>query len=143
MTRDVAHHLADASLRLGFLIGFGVWWFTRRPLFSILMAMALPIVVLAWIVATAEPDQQRVAARPDSANTALPGHVSTPAQQEWEAKQIAVKRYPLLGIAGTPFNKKYTELYTKRRLDQPTYFANPEWPLLLADETSRWFLNHR
>ncbi len=52
--------------------------------------------------------------------------------KEWQAK--AVEKYPTLSVQGSSFNKRFVEAYTERRKTNPNFFANPKWPLTLADE---------
>ncbi len=51
---------------------------------------------------------------------------------EWQA--VAVRKYPELSVAGSPFNQKFVQAVTARRGTNPAYFADPRWPLALADE---------
>lgn len=52
--------------------------------------------------------------------------------KEWQAK--TVQKYPELGIQGSDFNKQFVAEYNRRRNTIPAFFANPKWPLILADE---------
>ncbi len=54
-----------------------------------------------------------------------------------EAQREAVRRYPELGVPGTPFNREFVARYHRYQQTDPTMFNNPEWPLRIADETSR------
>ena len=57
----------------------------------------------------------------------------TPAPN-WQAK--AVEKYPDLAIQSSELNKRFVEAVAQRRKTNPTFFANPKWPLTLADEIS-------
>jgi hypothetical protein len=52
--------------------------------------------------------------------------------KDWQVKAIA--KYPSLGVKGSPFNRQFLEECEKLRLSNPSYFTNPQWPLLLADK---------
>jgi hypothetical protein len=52
--------------------------------------------------------------------------------QEWQAK--AVEKYPELGVAGSPFNKRFLDAYRERQKADANFLKNPRWPLFLADE---------
>jgi hypothetical protein len=52
--------------------------------------------------------------------------------KDWQAK--AVQKYPDLGVQGSDFNQRFVAEYNKRRQTTPSFFTNPQWPLLLADE---------
>ena len=54
--------------------------------------------------------------------------------QEWQ--QEAVRRYPDLGIRGTPLNNAFVAEYQRRRQSpsEARFFAKANWPVLLADE---------
>jgi hypothetical protein len=53
-------------------------------------------------------------------------------QQDWE--QEAVRRYPDLGIRGTPLNNEFVAEYRRMRNspDDAGFFSNPSWPVVLA-----------
>jgi hypothetical protein len=53
-------------------------------------------------------------------------------EKEWQSK--AVLKYPALGIEGSELNKRFLEAYTQRRKAQPSFFLDPRWPVILADE---------
>lgn len=55
--------------------------------------------------------------------------------QEWQAQ--AVQRHPALGVRGSALNQQFIAAVTERRRTNPTFFADPRWPLLLADELDR------
>jgi hypothetical protein len=52
--------------------------------------------------------------------------------KQWQAK--AVEKYPALGVKGSELNKRFIDAYSNRRKTDPAFFANPQWPLVLADE---------
>lgn len=57
---------------------------------------------------------------------------NTPA--EWQAK--AAQKYPELAARDSEFNKRFVATYTERRSSKPALFANPQWPMILADEVA-------
>lgn len=52
--------------------------------------------------------------------------------REWQAR--AVEKYPALGVPGSELNIRYVEAYRERQKVNPAFFADPKWPLILADE---------
>jgi len=48
----------------------------------------------------------------------------------------AVSKYPELGVEGSDFNRRFLSEYNNRRVADPTYFKDPRWPIILADEVS-------
>jgi hypothetical protein len=55
--------------------------------------------------------------------------------KEWQAKAVA--KYPSLGVRGSELNKRFLIAYAERRKADPAFFANPKWPILLADQCAR------
>ena len=55
--------------------------------------------------------------------------------QDWQAQ--AVQRHPDLGVRGSKLNQQFIAAVTERRQSNPSFFADPRWPLLLADELDR------
>jgi hypothetical protein len=58
--------------------------------------------------------------------------VAQTTDKQWQAK--AVQKYPELGVQGSDFNKRFIDEHNKRRNTSPAFFADPKWPLTLADE---------
>jgi S1-C subfamily serine protease len=53
-------------------------------------------------------------------------------EEDWKRK--AVEKYPALGVLGSTSNKRFRDAHEERRKANPNFFANPQWPLILADE---------
>jgi hypothetical protein len=51
-----------------------------------------------------------------------------------EAKRLAVKYHPDLGVAGSPLNKEFVARYKRYQTEKPAFFDNPSWPLALTEE---------
>lgn len=51
-----------------------------------------------------------------------------------EAQQEALRLYPALGVAGSPFNREFVARHKKYQMDRPDYFRVPGWPVALARE---------
>ncbi len=51
-----------------------------------------------------------------------------------EAQEEAIKRYPELGVANSTFNTRFLQAYHGRRVLDPSYFQDPQWPVRLAEE---------
>jgi hypothetical protein len=115
--------------------------------------------VLQWIIAMQTPALAAAAAHPATpspppASSPLP--VTSPravtshppvSPSSWplephkwteaEARAEAVRRYPQLGIAGSPMNKAFLERYNQLKAEAPDYLQAPDWPLRLAAEVAR------
>jgi len=63
--------------------------------------------------------------------------VAQTTEADWQRE--AVRRYPALGVAGSPLNKAFLAEYQRRKQthSQAAFFANPRWPMLLADDCAR------
>ena len=59
------------------------------------------------------------------------GRSQSPAQ-DWQAQ--AIQKYPELGVRGSALNRQFIAAVAARRGANPAFFADPHWPLLLADE---------
>jgi hypothetical protein len=55
-------------------------------------------------------------------------------EQQWRVS--AVQKYPELGVQGSDFNKRFIAEYNRRQTATPGYFADPKWPMRLADEVA-------
>jgi TPR repeat protein len=58
--------------------------------------------------------------------------IAMAAEKDWQAK--AVEKYPALGVQGSELNKRFVEAAKDRRKTDPNFFANQQWPLILADD---------
>jgi Sel1 repeat len=58
--------------------------------------------------------------------------IAMAADKEWQAQ--AVEKYPALGVPDSELNKRFVEAVKERRKSDTSFFANPRWPILLADE---------
>ena len=54
-----------------------------------------------------------------------------------EAQREAVRRYPQLGIAGSPLNQDFVARYKRYQREHPEQLRDTSWPLRLADESAR------
>ncbi len=63
----------------------------------------------------------------DGASTPHPAQAS---------KDLARQRYPQLGVANSPFNKHFVQLYNTAKATDPTLLAQADWPMQLADRTA-------
>lgn len=52
--------------------------------------------------------------------------------EDWQRK--AVELYPQLGVAGSDFSKEFGRMRLQKNSTDPAFFANPQWPVLLAKE---------
>lgn len=50
------------------------------------------------------------------------------------AQLAAVRKYPALGVAGTPFNRAFVAAVGRLQRTDAAYFEDEHWPLKLADE---------
>ncbi len=51
-----------------------------------------------------------------------------------DAQREAVRRYPQLGVAGSPLNTAFNARYKAYQQQRPDYFRDPSWPIRLAEE---------
>ena len=51
-----------------------------------------------------------------------------------EAKQLAVKYHPELGVVGSPLNAEFVARHKRYQVENPAFFSNPSWPIVLAEE---------
>lgn len=51
-----------------------------------------------------------------------------------DSQAQAIKKHPDLGVKGSPLNTRFLQAVADRRKTIPSFFANAQWPLLLADE---------
>lgn len=58
--------------------------------------------------------------------------IAMAAEKDWQAK--AVEKYPALGVQGSELNQRFVEAAKDRRKANPNFFANQQWPIILADE---------
>ena len=50
-----------------------------------------------------------------------------------EAQMAAVKKYPALGVAFSPFNKRFIEIHARMKVEQPAKMLTTDWPMEIAD----------
>ena len=77
--------------------------------------------------------EESVSARKQQGTT----ETKTPAfATEALAQQAAVKKYPALGVAGSPFNKRFREIFARMKIEQPAKLRTTDWPMEIADQVS-------
>lgn len=64
------------------------------------------------------------------------GTEETPASTA-SAQAAAMKKYPALGVAGSGFNREFLARVQRARAETPGLFADPSWPLSVADEVAQ------
>ena len=77
-------------------------------------------------------------ASPDTnpAPNAAPVSQQIPLPADASPEQTAIRLYPALGVAGSPFNTRFLELQKKYAAERPDYFRDPDWPITLAREVA-------
>jgi hypothetical protein len=50
-----------------------------------------------------------------------------------DAQREAVRRYPQLGVAGSPFNVQFIALFKRYQQERPALFRDSSWPLQIAE----------
>ncbi len=50
-----------------------------------------------------------------------------------EVQKAAVKKYPALGVAGSPFNRRFLEIHRLMQTQQPAKLLTTNWPMEIAD----------
>jgi len=87
------------------------------------------LCLIAWAIACSgcvkSPDDSQSAEEHPTPNPAV------------ASKAEAVKRYPALGRKDSTFNKTFLELYRQKKDAVPDFFQADDWPMKLAQETSR------
>lgn len=53
-----------------------------------------------------------------------------------DAQAAAVKKFPELGVAGSPFNKAFLEKHAKLKSEGSPILSTPGWPMKLAEEVA-------
>ena len=53
-----------------------------------------------------------------------------------EAQQEALRLYPALGVAGSPFNRAFVARHQKYQQERPDYLRDTGWPVTLAREVA-------
>lgn len=48
----------------------------------------------------------------------------------------ARKAFPALAVSGSPFNRKFVELYNAKKESEPKFLAAADWPMKLAQQTA-------
>ena len=49
---------------------------------------------------------------------------------------LAIKAFPALGVEGSPFNKKFVQLFSEMKETNPAFLSQPDWPMQLAERTA-------
>lgn len=53
-----------------------------------------------------------------------------------EAQQEALRLYPALGVAGSPFNREFVARHKKYQQERPEFLRDTGWPVMLAREVA-------
>jgi len=123
-----------------------------RLLLRIGVLLAGIVVVLLVVVAFTHRDHQAETSRPPAppasvetptalpkpsappSKTRSPSPVAPTARNAEEAKQLAVKYHPELGVSGSPLNTEFLARHKRYQVENPAFFSNPSWPIVLAEE---------
>ncbi len=93
------------------------------------------------LAGTTSPQDPAAAGQPDPAAItpeAMTGEPlpedETPSQATQRAQKEAIRRYPALGMQGSPENQLFIETYQElKHSGADDFFADPQWPLQLAE----------
>jgi len=50
-----------------------------------------------------------------------------------DAEREAIRRYPQLGVSGSPFNLQFVALFKRYQQERPAFFRDNAWPLKIAE----------
>lgn len=53
-----------------------------------------------------------------------------------ESQALAIRLYPTLGVDDSPLNKRFVSEYNRLQIDNPDFFTDPSWPVILAKQCS-------
>ncbi|HEY3902041.1 MAG TPA: hypothetical protein VGM54_25740 [Chthoniobacter sp.] len=68
-----------------------------------------------------------------AADDAAPTVAQNPAKA---SSDLAVKTYPQLGVQGSPFNIRFVANFNQMKNTNPSFLAQPDWPMQLATRTA-------
>lgn len=54
-----------------------------------------------------------------------------------DSQREAIRRFPQLGVAGSPLNQDFVARYKRYQRERPEQLRDPSWPLRLAEESAR------
>lgn len=138
-----------------FWISAGVCWYRAKGTGRLLReaglfaAAGIPFLVAGFFHSSSSypPETAVVAPPPALAETRGPAPDLGPtpssraprsyAEAVAASQVAAVARYPDLGKAGSRFNTRFIAAYRRLRVDEPAVFADPDWPLRLAERLAR------
>lgn len=113
--------LLFALLGMPFVVAGAFYTSSSYPGYVLPPATPVPAALTAAPAATPAP---RTTPPPDYAAANL------------AAQRAAMARYPALGVAASPFNRTFLAAVQRLKRTDPDYFADPQWPLRLADEVA-------
>jgi hypothetical protein len=111
----------------------------RRPNYPIYILALILIPTAAYII-YARIISPRDTESPADTALAMP-HIQTPRPSAQEmpkattAEQRAIQLYPNLAIANSELNQEFVRRYRRYKMQNPSYFNDPEWPTKLATES--------
>ena len=112
----------------------------RPSLPSSLVEIVEPGAEVKKVVTTADPAEPETKAKAPSSRSAAPAQTAKDELRKvTESAQLeAARRYPALGIQGSRENRRFLDAYHEmKNTGQDDFFANPEWPIILADDLAK------
>jgi hypothetical protein len=100
-------------------VAAGIFWATDRP------HRTAPSIATQEVAAEAAKPRHVVRATPT-----VPPLIATVADGQREALRL----FPELGVADSPFNREFVTRYHSYQRLQPDFFQDPAWPVILAKE---------
>jgi hypothetical protein len=123
----------------------------ERKIGRAVLRVGLPLLIAGFVIVAAffkdalkpepeaslpEPEPKTIA--PTPAPAVLISKVSRPplptSKTTEEAKQLAVKYHPELGVSGSPLNTEFVARHKRYQAENPAFFNNPSWPIALVEE---------
>ncbi len=85
----------------------------------------------------AAPTVQGGSAPPAPAPQSHVSDQAPPGEETARAQEEAMRRYPAIGVKGSPENELFVQRFRELKADRPEFFEEPNWPLYLADAIAK------
>jgi hypothetical protein len=112
----------------------------RVALPSTVVEIVEPGAEVKKVVTATDPAPVETKAKAPSSKSVAPAQTAKDELKKvTESAQLeAARRYPALGIQGSRENRRFLDAYHEmKNTGQDDFFANPEWPIILADDLAK------
>lgn len=97
-----------------------------------------PTAEVKKVVSTADPAAPDAKPKTPPSKTAAPTVTDELSQVTKSAQMEAVRRYPALGVKDSRENRTFVATVREMKdTGEDTFFSNPEWPIILADDLAK------